>query len=147
MTLNRFCHLHLLPRQEYKSAFLAHAFDDEGSQYAYEVTHFLELIGIRSQTGRGFSPDSVSEKVQKRLEKHDIFMVIITSQEDPTWLNQEMTAARYLKKPIFILRQKETPLKLGLLGDHEYIQFPKGQISKTFIPILEGIQELQRGSD
>ncbi len=126
------------------SAFLAHAFDDEGNQYANEVARFLTLINISPQSGKAFSPESIAQKVQERLARYDIVVAIITCQADPTWLVQETIAAKILKKPLFILKEESAQLKAGLLGDYEYIPFPRGQISKTFIPILEGLGEIHR---
>jgi hypothetical protein len=125
------------------SAFVAHVFSDEGHSCANEVSHFLELNGIRPYSGRSFAPTSISDKVQARLAKHDIVIAILTDTDDPTWLMQEMAAAVALNKPLFILKQEDVKLKAGILGDIEYIPFPKGQISKTFIPILEGLMELR----
>ena len=45
-------------------------------------------------------------------------------------------------KPIFILKQSDVELKSGLLGDQEYIPFAPGELSKAFIPILEGINAI-----
>src|SRR5262249_27503030 len=45
-----------------RSAFIAHAFDDEGRQYAGEVSHFLDLLEISNESGRTFSPEGVAEK-------------------------------------------------------------------------------------
>ncbi len=124
------------------SAFLAHAFDDEGTQYANEVARFLTLTNIRTHSGRAFSPESVAQKVQERLAKYDIVIAIISRQEDPTWLIQEAIAAKVFKKPLFILKEDSAEWKAGLLSDFERIPFPSGQISKTFVPILEGLAEI-----
>jgi hypothetical protein len=129
--------------QVIRSAFIAHAFDDEGRQYAGEVSHFLELVYIRSESGRTFSPGSIREKVLQRLARHDMFVAIITPQDDDTWLTQECAVAVTSKKPVFLLKSDDTQFKHGLLGDLEYIPFPKGQISRTFVHILEGIKEVQ----
>jgi hypothetical protein len=125
------------------SAFIAHSFQEDGSSYANELARFLGLLRIHSQSGRGFAPMKVSEKVTARLARHDLFFGIITPEEDYTWITQEMAAAASLKKDVFILKQEDVKLKEGILGDHEYIAFPKGQFSKTFIPILEGLNELR----
>ena len=57
-----------------------------------------------------------------------------------------MAAATALNKPVFILKQTDVSLKEGILGDLEFIPFPKGEISRTFIPVLEGLAQL-RGVD
>jgi len=71
-----------------------------------------------------------------------MFVAIATPQGDFTWITQEITTAATLQKFIFILKEADVSLKEGILGDHEYIPFPKDQLSKTFIPILEGLNEL-----
>ncbi|MEX1028330.1 MAG: hypothetical protein WD049_10070 [Candidatus Paceibacterota bacterium] len=125
------------------SAFVAHAFDDHGQAYANELGRFLGLLGIRCHSGRGFAPKSVAEKVTSRLAAHDVFVGIATPQEDYTWITQEIATAAAIGKPAFILKESDVKLKEGILGDHEYIAFPKGQLSKSFIPVLEGLNDLQ----
>lgn len=126
-----------------KSAFVAHGFHPEAEAYASEVARFLGLLGIKCFSGRAFAPTGVSEKVVKRLMQHDIFIAVLTPQEDATWITQEMATAAAFKKDIFILKEADVDVKTGILGDLEYISFPKNQISKTFIPILEGLNALQ----
>ena len=124
------------------SAFITHAFDDEGTAYANELARFLGYLGIECQSGRGFAPGSIAEKVSSRLAKHDMFVAILTPQEDNTWVTQEIATAKALDKHIFIMKEAGVRLKPGILGDHEYIQFPRGQLSKAFIPVLEGLAEI-----
>jgi hypothetical protein len=128
------------------SVFVAHSFDMGGQNYANELSRFLTLNGLCVYSGRAFSAGKVSEKVQSHLAKHDIVVAILTESEDPTWIVQEMSAATALEKPLFVLKQEGTAFKEGLLGDMEYIPFPLGEISRTFIPILEGLAQL-RGMD
>jgi hypothetical protein len=104
------------------------------------------LNGLRVYSGRVFSAKKVSEKVEKHLARHDIVVAILTAADDNIWLIQEMTAAATLNKPLFILKQDDVTFKEGLLGDYEYIPFPPGQITSTFIPMLEGLAEI-RGLD
>ncbi|HUY87310.1 MAG TPA: hypothetical protein VMV10_01115 [Pirellulales bacterium] len=124
------------------SAFIAHGFTDDGTAYANELARFLGLLGIRSQSGRAFSPSSVSDKVKSRLAAHDLFFAIVTPQQDFTWITQELATAAALRKQLFILLQEAVALKEGLLADHEYIPFPPSQFPRTFLPILEGLNDL-----
>lgn len=128
--------------QTVSSAFLAHGFNNDGTKYANELARFLALLGIRCESGRAFSPSPVSEKVNARLARHDMFVAIASPQDDYTWITQEIATAAALKKHVFILKEASVQLKTGILGDHEYIPFPKDQLSKAFIPILEGLNEL-----
>lgn len=125
------------------SAFVAHGFNEEGTAYANQVARFLALVGIRCQSGRSFSPGSISDKVLTRLTKYDLFFAILTPQEDFTWVTQEIATASALRKDVFILKESGVTLKQGILGDHEHIPFDKGHIPTTFIPILEGLNELR----
>jgi hypothetical protein len=130
-------------RQVIRSAFIAHAFDDEGRQCAGELSHFLDLMDIKTESGRTYAPQGVAEKVRERLARHDMFIAVITPQEDPTWLIQECVAASLSKKPVFLLKRDDAQFKSGILSDLEYIPFPKGQISRTFVHILEGMRAVQ----
>ena len=124
------------------SAFIAHGFNDEGTSYANELARFLSLLDIHCESGRAFSPRRVSDKVNSRLAKHDLFVAIASPQEDYTWITQEIATAAALNKHVFVLKESGVDLKEGILGDHEYIPFPNGQLPKTFIPILEGLNEI-----
>jgi hypothetical protein len=124
------------------SAFIAHAFDEEGQKYANELTRFLELLGIHCETGRAFAPASVAEKVKGRLAKHDLFVAIVTPQLDLTWITQEIATAAAWSKHVFILKREDAPFKPGILGDYEHVSFGPNHLSQAFIPILEGLNEL-----
>jgi hypothetical protein len=129
--------------QSIKSAFIAHAFDEEGRRCASEVSHFLELLDIKNESGIGFSPQSVAGKVRERLARNDMFVAIVTPQEDTTWLIQECIAAKVSKKPVFLLKREDLEFKPGMLGDLEFIPFPSGHVSKTFVHILEGVRAIK----
>jgi hypothetical protein len=124
------------------SAFIAHAFDNQSQNLANELARFLTLLGIRCASGRAFTPARVSEKVNTRLAAHDLFFAIVTPHDDHAWLMQETSTAAAYSKPIFVLKQTDVDFKAGLLGDQEYIPFAPGELSKAFIPILEGINAI-----
>lgn len=125
-----------------RSVFIAHSFDDQGRSYAFQVTRFLGLLRFQVSTGEGFSPERVSTKVKRRLKSQEIVVVVLSAQQDPAWLIQEATAADVSEKPIIILVEEGVDFKAGLLGDIEYVRFPKGHVAETFAPMLEGLREL-----
>jgi len=129
-------------RQLRRTAFIAHAFTDVGRSYAFQLTKFLSLLCFEVATGEGYSPERVSDKVKRRLTAQEIVIVVLSKQEDITWLTQEMSGAEFAGKPIMLLIEQGVEFKLGVLGDLEYVQFQKGQIAETFTPILEGFREL-----
>ncbi len=121
------------------TAFIAHGFHEHGQNCANELARFLGLLGIRCYSGRAFAPQSVSNKVQTGLAQYDVVLAIVTPQENKTWIDQEMAISKVLGKDLFILKQADVDFVPGILGDHEYIPFPEKELSKTFIPILEGL--------
>lgn len=132
--------------QSIRSAFIAHAFDDEGRRYASEVSRFLELLDIKNESGVGFSPQSVAGKVTERLARNDMFVAIVTPQKDTTWLIQECITAKVTKKPVFLLKRDDVEFKSGMLGDLEFIPFPCGHVSETFVHILQGVRAIKTES-
>jgi hypothetical protein len=124
-----------------RTCFIAHRFDNEGSEMADKLARFLSLLDFNVSTGRGFAPGSVSVKVKSRMNQQAIVFAVLTLGEDNTWLTQESTLAS-LEKPLFLLKEKQYPFKPGLLGDHEFIPFTAPTIETTFIPILEGLRNL-----
>lgn len=130
-------------RELNRTVFIAHSFDDLGRSYAFQITKFLSLLGFEVATGEGFSPESVSSKVKRRLMSQEVVIIILSERQDMTWLIQEMTGANFSEKPIIILVEEGVEFKPGILGDINYIRFGKGQIASSFTPILEGLRELE----
>lgn len=142
--LSRF--LGLIPdeptKKRERSAFIAHRFDETGSDCTDKLARFLQLLGFSVQTGRAYSPKRVSDKVQERLTPQATVFVILTDGATDTWLIQESVLAHALEKPLFVLRDRKTTFVPGILADHEYIPFDPPHVESTFIPILEGLREL-----
>jgi len=130
----------MVPRK--RTAFVAHAFDQTGRSYAYELVKFLNLLGFQVSTGEGFSPIGISKKVKERLASQEIVIIIISQKENSTWLIQEAAGASFIGKPLFILLAEGTEYKAGIHGDLEFIEFPAGTISTSFTSLLEGFNEL-----
>ena len=125
-----------------RTAFIAHRFDDQGEQLADRLARLLGLLDFTVKTGRGFSPESVAEKVKSRMESQAIVFVLLTSGADPTWLTQESVLGYVAGKPVFLLLERSVQLKPGLLGDLEYIAFTAPHVDTAFVPILEGLREV-----
>ena len=125
-----------------RTAFIAHRFDDVGDEVSNRLARFLELIGFRVVTGRGYSPQPISDKVKARIEQQALTFVIFTPGDDQTWLVQESILAEFKEKPLIIVRDERVESKSGLLADREYISFEAPRIETAFIPIVEGLREL-----
>jgi len=125
-----------------RTVFIAHSFDDTGRSYAFQLTKVFSLLGFEVATGEGYSPESVSSKVRRRLAAQEMALAIISERDDNTWLIQETMAAEFSNKPLILLVEDGVDFKPGILGDVEYIKFSKGHISEAITPLLEGLREL-----
>ena len=134
--------LEATPASRPRSVFVAHRFDDMGNLCAEKLARFLELLGFRVVTGRGFAPSSVAEKVRKRLLSQGVVIAILTRGDDSTWLVQESVLAEAHGKPLIVLRDISAEFKAGILGDLEFIPFEAPSVESAFIPMLEGLREL-----
>jgi hypothetical protein len=131
-----------LPPDAPRTAFVAHKFDEAGTQAADKLARFLELFGFDVETGRGYSPGPISDKVRARIESQAALFAILTPGNDNTWLTQESVIAEIRGKPLFVLKEKSAQFKPGMLADHEFIPFENSKIETTFISVLEGLREL-----
>jgi hypothetical protein len=125
-----------------KTGFIAHRFDDHGTECARRVARFLELLGFSIVTGRAYSPRPIAAKVRGRITAQELLFVILTPGADNTWLTQEPIVGECKDKPLFLLKQEGFDYKSGLLGDREYIPFSPECVEATFTPILEGLRDL-----
>lgn len=126
-----------------ETAFIAHGFDATGKQYASEVRLFLETLGIGVETGERFAPSSIPNKVKDRIEACDIFVAILSPQNDHTWIIQETMYADSMGKSPFLIVDTNVNYKPGMLGDNEYIPFQPGFISESFVKILQGVNAIR----
>lgn len=125
------------------TTFIAHGFHPIGKAYAGEVRLFFEALGIKVESGEYFEPGSVPDKVKSRIENSDMFVAIVTPQDDQTWITQETLLADSLGKQPFVLVDNRTAYKAGMFGDKEYIPFSDGCISEAFVKILQGLSKLR----
>jgi len=95
-----------LPPDSPKTAFIAHKFDKAGMEAADKLARFLELLGFAVQSGRGYSPGPISEKVRSRIENQATLFVILTPGDENTWLTQESLIAEIKGKPLFVLKEQ-----------------------------------------
>ena len=126
------------------NCFLSFRFDDHSKSLAFDVKGFLELVKVNVLSGLGYEPRSVSEKVLDRLsQKVDLFILIHSQSGDSDWINQEIGVAKGRNIPIMVLKEEGTEQKSSLLGDNEYIEFPKDNISNCFIGILQALEYIE----
>lgn len=124
--------------------FLSFRFEETSSNYADLVRRFLELSGIEVVTGERFEPRSISEKIAELLTSDLNFgVLIVTRYGESMWTRDEVNRLWGEEKYVIILVEEGASFKQGLQADIEWIQFPEGHISDTYIKILEGISYIR----
>ena len=124
--------------------FVSFRFDDHSKALAFELREFMELVGLEFVSGLGYEPRSISEKVLERLSGPlDLFIILFSESGDSSWLNQEIGVARARKLPILVLKEEGINVDSGMLGDTEYLVFPRGNISKSFVGVLQALSYLK----
>ena len=125
--------------------FMSFRFDDHSKALALELREFLELVDVEVVSGLGFEPRSVSEKILERLAGPlDLFIVLDSVSGDSAWLDQEIGAARARDLPVLVLREEGTSAQHGILGDTEFLLFPKDNVSRAFVGVLQALQYIGR---
>lgn len=125
-------------KSEASSCFLSYRFNEQSKPLAFELSKFLDLLGIKVISGMGCEPRRVTEKVMSRLKnQHDFFIYLITSEGESTWTRDELAYAFATELPVILLVEKGASVGKGLLGDWEYIEFERSHIGDTYIAILE----------
>ncbi|MGH8427332.1 MAG: hypothetical protein ACRES7_05025 [Gammaproteobacteria bacterium] len=125
--------------------FVSFRFDDHSKALTFELKEFMGLVGLDFVSGLGFEPRSISEKVLERLsEPLNIFVILLGDSGDSAWLHQEIGVARGRKLPILVLKEEGAEIDSGMLGDTEFLSFPKNNISKAFVGILQALSYLNR---
>ncbi len=124
-----------------KSCFVSFNFDERGLALAFELRDLFELLGVKFVSGFGYEPRSVSNKVLDRMRANNcLFIVIVTRSSGNEWLQQEIGVAKGLNLPVMVLMEEGVEFDLGILGDNEYVRFPKQTISKTFVSVIRALQ-------
>ena len=119
-----------------KTIFLAHRFDEHGTETASIVERFLSRCGFSVLAGEGYEARMIPSKVQDRIERQDILLALFTVG-DTTWISSEASFAKGKGKYIVFLVEEGMDVKKGILGaDYEHLTFPRGFVEKAFSDLL-----------
>lgn len=121
--------------------FLSFQFEPVSIGYSAEVKQVLELFGLEVITGQGYEPKRVSDKVRERLSGSiDLIILIEVAGKKSSWTRDEIARAQDPNVALIPLVEEGGSFDSGIFGDHEYISFPTGHISNSFVRLLEGIR-------
>jgi len=124
--------------------FVGRHFDEESDSAYRLLSTYLTLLGFVVLQGEEYSSREIPEKVRSRIDRQEIFIALITGQRDHAWLQAEPAYAKGRGKHIILIVQEDSGYNPTILGtDLEQIRFPRGQVEKAFIPILQELQNVR----
>lgn len=119
-----------------KSIFLAHRFDELGSELSSILNRFLVRLGFDVKEGAGYEAKDIPEKVAMKIDCQDIFIALVTSG-DNSWILSEAAYAKGKNKYLIIICQDSVTFNKGIIGgDYEHLPFPEASIEKCFSELV-----------
>lgn len=119
-----------------KSVFLAHRFDENGTETAASLSEFLRRLGFDVKEGSGYEGRDIPDKVSERIRSQDILVALVT-KGDPSWILSEVAYAKALGRQIIVIIEKGCEFKKGILGsDFEHMEFPVDQLEKCYSSLV-----------
>ena len=119
-----------------KSIFLAHKFDENGSDLATILNKFLIRLGFDVKEGEGYEAKDIPEKVARKIDSQDIFICLAT-RGDASWILSEAAYAKGRNKYLIIICQDGASFNKGIIGgDYEHLTFPEAVIEKCFSDLV-----------
>ncbi len=138
--------------------FIGHSFKDEDKAIVERIKSFIQSSNFECITGEQSEILSVSQKVQERIKKCDIFIGIFTREkplqhyffQKPTayttsaWVIQESGYAIAQCKHVIFLFEDKVLTRLGLQSDSEYLVFDRNKpLDNMFIKLNEMLVNIQ----
>jgi hypothetical protein len=126
------------------TVFVSRHFDEKGNTAATPLSSFLTLLGLDVLEGAEYASRDIPDKVTERIDRQDIFLLLVTGKRDHAWLNAEPAYAKAKGKHIIILCEDGSSYDPTILGrDLEQIRFPSDRIENTFIPLLREFRSIR----
>lgn len=138
--------------------FIGHSFKEEDKDIVERIKKFIQSSSFECITGEKSEILSVSQKVQERIKKCDIFIGIFTREkplqhcffQKPTayttsaWVIQESGYAIAQCKNVIFLFEDKVLTRLGLQSDSEYLVFDRNKpLDNMFIKLNEMLVNIQ----
>ncbi len=134
----------VLHKERILTCFISYRFNENDKKIAFELSRFLDLIGIDVKSGVGYEPRRISDKVMSKLNDNiDFIIYIVSDSGESMWTRDEIALSFGQDKYVIPLIEGNQKFQSGIFGDLEYINFEKGHVSDTFIGLLEAIQYIK----
>ena len=131
------------PRNLQATIFLGKHFDSESQTPSRSLRRFLELSRFDVQEADEYRALPIPEKVQKLIERQDIYVGLVTGKREHSWLIAEAAFAQGKGRHIIMVVEEGSvfnPTVQG--GDYEQILFPPNLVEKSFIKLMEEFRSL-----
>lgn len=141
--------------------FIGHSFKDEDKDIVERIKRFIQSSKFECITGEQSEILSVSQKVQERIKKCDIFIGIFTREKPlehsifkkpsayttSAWVIQESGYALANCKKVIFLFEDMVITRLGLQSDSEYLVFDRNEpLDNMFVKLNEMLVNSQNNN-
>jgi hypothetical protein len=134
---------HGRPRNLQATVFLGKHFDTDSEDPARKLLQFIELSRFDVQEAEEYRALPIPEKVQKLIERQDIYVGLITGQREHSWLIAEAAFAQGKNKHIIMVVEEGSGFNPTIQGrDYEQIRFPPNSVEKSFIKLMQEFRSL-----
>ena len=132
--------------------YIGHSFKEEDKDIVERIKKFIQSSNFECITGEQSEMLSVSQKVQQRIKKCDIFIGIFTREKPlkhsifkkpseyttSAWVIQESGYALANCKKVIFLFENMVITRLGLQSDSEYLMFDRNEpLDNMFVKLNE----------
>jgi hypothetical protein len=131
------------PRNLQAAIFLGKHFDIESEAPAKKLRQFLDLLRFDVQEADEYRALPIPEKVQKLIERQDIYVGLVTGNREHSWLIGEASFAQGKDRHVIMVVEEGSAFNPTIQGrDYEQIIFPPNSVEKSFIKLLQEFRSL-----
>lgn len=131
------------PRNLQAKIFLGKHFDSESQTSARTHRRFLELLRFDVQEADEYRALPIPEKVQKLIERQDIYVGLVAGNREHSWLIAEAAFAQGKSRHVIMVVEEGSEFNPTIQGrDYEQIRFPSKLVEKSFISLMLEFQSL-----
>jgi hypothetical protein len=138
--------------KQLQSVFVGHSFASDDAKVNDVVLRFLAAYGFEVVTGEKPSANTVSAKVQGRIEQCEGFVGVFTRRDKVSrksewlpsaWVVDEKAFALAKNKKLILLREEGVQSIGGLQGDYEYLEFDRTDMADLLVRLMELLRGLE----
>ena len=131
------------PRNIQATIFLGKHFDLKSEAPAKKLRQFMDLLRFDVQEADEYRALPIPEKVQKLIERQDIYVGLVTGQREHSWLIAEAAFAQGKNRHVIMVVEEGSTFNPTIQGqDYEQILFPPDLVEKSFIKLLQEFRSL-----